>query len=216
MTGPAPNHSGPGTRPEILVADLSHNNSLASLRLLVELGLAGVIHKATQGLTFADDRYASRRAEASDLGLPFGSYHFGTDTDGKTQADHFLAVSGGDGLKVLDVEANGPHTMSLRQAEDFVARVAGLTGDSPGIYSGQSFLSDLSRGISKESPLLKCWLWIARYSMKAPLVPPIFGKSWTLWQFTDRGLPPIGLDLSRFQGDARAFRAFWKLPDPAE
>ena len=40
-------------------------------------GIVGVIHKATQGTTYVDETYASRRVEALACGLLWGAYHFG-------------------------------------------------------------------------------------------------------------------------------------------
>lgn len=49
-----------------LIADMSHHNSMSLLALLNgHPKVKGVIHKATQGMRFADERFAGRATEAA-------------------------------------------------------------------------------------------------------------------------------------------------------
>ena len=50
--------------PVNVVVDLSHHNERVDFGKLKAAGIVGVIHKATQGLTFVDRGYALRRAQA--------------------------------------------------------------------------------------------------------------------------------------------------------
>jgi lysozyme len=103
-------------------------------------GIVGVIHKATQGLTYVDSTYTTRIRAASEAGLLWGAYHFGVGGDGSDQAIFLNAVRpDGQVLLVLDYEANltGP-TMSLDQAREFVEHVAEVTGRWPGCIQATS------------------------------------------------------------------------------
>src|SRR4051812_46399833 len=118
------------------VVDLSHHNSGLDFVKAKAAGLAGIIHKATQGTTGADAHYAERRTSAEKAGLLWGAYHFATGSDGVKQAQHFLATVGQTKgmLLVLDLEPNptGP-SMSLEEARAFVTHVKDETGRWPGL-----------------------------------------------------------------------------------
>lgn len=192
------------------VVDLSHHNIITSFNDAASSGIIGVIHKATEGTSFVDPKYKARRALATTAGLLFGAYHFGVKGSPRDQADHFLATAESADLMVLDFEPS-PHrgTMSVKEAEEFMARVVDRTGRRPWLYSGQSFLTDQLR----KRPLSNLFLsplWIARYSRKLPVVPPGF-QDFALWQYTDVGqVPGIGkCDRNKFRGTEAELRALW-------
>lgn len=199
------------------VIDISHHNGAGlDFAKAKADGIVGVIHKASQGLTVGDARYASNRAKATAAGLLWGAYHFATGADPVKQAKNFLAKLGDpkDVLMVLDYEPNpkGP-TMSLAQARDFVTHVQGVTGRWPGFYSGHLIKSDL--GSKKDPVLANCWFWLAQYGPKA--VVPANWSTWTMWQYTDGtvGPPPhtvdgIGkCDRDKFNGSEAQLRKLW-------
>jgi lysozyme len=206
-----------------VVVDLYHDNEVSSFRSLRTSGIYGVIHKATQGTKFVDDRYWQRRKQALDVGLMWGAYHFGVARNGKQQADHFLDVVSPDltDLIVLDFEPNpsGP-TMTRREAEDFVMRVLERTNRFPALYGSQDFLKRTLAG-NQATILTKCSLWIARYSSQLPDPPPPF-STYALWQYTNgvEGPEPhhvngvVGpCDRNKFNGDLAALRKFWGISD---
>ncbi len=203
--------------PELnVVVDLSHHNSEVSFAKAKKAGILGVIHKATQGTLYVDPVYQTNRAKAKKLGLLWGAYHFGTGSDGISQAQHFLdSVRPMDkDLLVLDFEANaqGP-SMSLEEARAFVTHVNEQTGRWPGLYSGH-YVKELL-GTSKDEVLSQCWFWLSQYGSTA-VVPPNW-NSWTLWQYTDGGIGPpphdvpgIGrCDRDKYNGDAVTLASFW-------
>jgi lysozyme len=173
------------------VIDLSHHNTVTSFQKIKDAGILGIIHKATQGTGFIDNKYAGRRSGARDAGLMFGSYHFGIRGDPKGQADHYLekADPGEKDLIVLDFEPNSNGgTMTLREAEAFVERVQDQTGRFPGLYSGESFINE-KLGDNTDTVLKECFLWIAKFSAQKPKVPPAF-PFFTLHQYTDGNVGP--------------------------
>jgi len=198
------------------VVDLSHHNSNVDFTALRNAGILGVIHKATQGIGYADPTYADHRAAALRAGLLWGAYHFGTDGDGVQQAVDFLNTVGDvqGTLMALDFEPNpnGP-SMTLEEARAFVTHVQAATGRYPVFYSGFSIKQALGTGT--DPVLANCALWLAQYGPTA-VVPQNWSK-WTLWQYTDgaigpdpKSIPGVGpLDRDLFNGTADELRAFW-------
>jgi lysozyme len=199
------------------VMDLSHHNSTVDLQAAKGDGILGVIQKATQDLTFRDPTYAQHHQQANDAGLLWGAYHFGTGSDGVSQAEYFLNFvqpAPGD-LLVLDFENNlqGP-TMTLEEARAFVTHINQVTGRWPGLYGG-SLLKQLL-GTSSDPVLANCWFWLAQYG-PTPVVP-VNWATWTMWQYTDGAQGPdphqvagIGrCDRDKFSGDAAGLAAFWQ------
>ena len=76
--------------PANIVIDISHHNGNPDFGQAAAAGIVGVIHKATQGLTYKDPMYLTNRQKATDAGLLWGAYHFGTGGDGSDQATSFL------------------------------------------------------------------------------------------------------------------------------
>jgi lysozyme len=206
-----------------VVIDLSHHQETVDFDKLQDEGIVGVIHKATEGLSFADKTYAERRDEARQRGLMWGAYHFGVGADGSDQSDFFIRTAKLDEqtLMVLDYEPNvtGP-TMTLNQAREFVEHVEEITGRYPGLYSGHLIKEQLA-GVTLPDPVLSnCFLWIAQYNGPKPLnIPPTF-KTWTLWQYTDgvHGPEPhrvegVGqCDRNRFNGSLAQLKKLWGVP----
>lgn len=198
------------------VVDLSHHNTITSFGDARSAGVIGVIHKATEGTQFVDANFNERQVLAQAAGLLWGAYHFGAGGDVGEQVDHFLDVAGTTDLLVLDFEPNPREgTMSLGEAEDFVAEVQKRTGRFPGLYSGQAFLKE-QLGDRTDTILSNCFLWIARYSVRRPELPPAF-SDFAIWQYTDGSagpqphqVPGIGrCDRDKFNGDESELRTLW-------
>lgn len=201
-----------------VVIDLSHYNEVTSFAQVKSGGIIGVVHKATQGTTSTDATYASRRPQALAAGLWWGAYHFGTNTDGAAQAQHFLSVvnPGPTDLLALDFEENGSDTMTVAQAEQFVTAIYNQTGRYPGFYSDSLIGSLLGSGVN--TTLRQCWFWRAEYGA-SPIVPPTW-PTWTMWQYTDgqhgngpHAVPGIGgpgtCDRDMFNGSLQGLTRLW-------
>src|SRR4051812_31477381 len=118
-----------------VVIDLSHFNRVTSFDEVKSAGIAGIIHKATEGLGEIDQTYVSQKSAAQAAGLWWGAYHFATGDDPIAQAQHFLSFvnPGQQDLLVLDFEQNpAGSSMTLPQAEQFVTHVQQATGRWPG------------------------------------------------------------------------------------
>lgn len=202
-----------------VIVDLSHHNGIVDLAKAKAAGIVGVIHKATQGTSYADPMYQSNRTKAQAAGLFWGAYHFGVGADGVEQADHFLQVvqPGPQDLLVLDFESNGQGpSMNLEEARAFVTHINETLGRFPGFYSGHDIKQAL--GTSTDPILTNCWFWLAQYG-PTPVVP-VNWATWTMWQYTDGGLGPhphdvpgIGrCDRDQFNGDMDALNRLWGVP----
>lgn len=193
------------------IIDINHNNDI-DLSAARNAGILAVIHKATEGATFQDPLYATRRAEAKQLSLLWGAYHFGTAADVSQQFQNFTAAAqleAGD-LAALDYEDNAGNQMTLQQAEEFVTMFEQQFGYLPLLYG-----SSLLKSVPATSPLAGCGLWIAAYEdVTQPSLPLAF-SSYKLWQFTD-GTAPTPLqtagstvDRDRYNGTQAQLMASW-------
>ena len=209
-----------------VVVDVSHWQDNINFTTVAAQGIVGLIHKATQDTQSVDSRYSSRKPLAQSVGLLWGAYHFGTDADGTAQAKHFLAVVAptATDLPVLDFEDNSGGSggsMTVQQAEDFVRYVHQQTGRYPGLYSTDSYLTQM--GADKSAILTQCWLWVARYADLPYPTHPAAWPTWTLWQYTDgvNGPAPHAVDgigpcdRDQFNGSLDGLHRLWSSPLPA-
>ena len=194
-----------------VVIDLSHFNTVTSFTDIKSAGIAGIIHKATQGTNWSDPTYAGRKPQALAAGLLWGAYHFGTNADGAEQAQYFLKIvnPGPNDLLALDFEENPSSQMTIAQAEQFVTEVFTQTGRYPGFYSDA--LAGKLLGNNKSAILANCWFWRAQYGSSAPIVPPTW-STWTMWQYTESG-PVSGIsapcDRDTFNGTMDQLSQLW-------
>jgi GH25 family lysozyme M1 (1,4-beta-N-acetylmuramidase) len=171
--------------------------------------------KATEGLDFRDERFTAGRWKAmADARLVRGAYHFARPQPGRSgrdEARHFCRVvqsvggwRNGDLPPCLDVEwAKGLTPQQVvRWCSDFCNEVKRLTGRGCIVYTG-GFWKNLGRVPAPEQGAL---LWIAHYGVDKPVLPAGW-KTWTFWQFSDKGrVPgiPGPVDVNHFNGDLAA------------
>lgn len=127
------------------VIDISHHNANPDFQQAAASGIVGVIHKATQGLTYKDPMYTTNRQKALDAGLLWRAYHFGAGGNGAGQVDFFLGTvnPGPDTLLVLDHEPNTQGaTLSLDDASAFVDGVNTKAGRFPAVFGESDQLSN--------------------------------------------------------------------------
>lgn len=155
------------------------------------------IAKATESSTFVDSEYATNRARADSLGLPFTGYHFAqpdtTPGDAVREADHYLdnaMLKGRHLLPVLDLEEdNGLSPKKLRTwVKAWLARVHVRLGVKATIYTSPNFWVS-HMGNSRWFADNGHRLWIAHYGVDQPAVPAENwgGRGWTIWQYSKTG-----------------------------
>lgn len=199
------------------VIDISHFQGTPDFAKVKSSGIAGVIHKATQGLTGSDSTFASAKISIPNAGLLFGAYHFGTgDGTGADQANWFLDTVQPDAktLCVIDFEPNPSGTsMTLTQLLDWITTVEKHRGRMPVVYGGKSLLFS-SVGASTNATLAQCPLWVAQYtSASSPSgIPTQVWPQWTMWQYTENGSVAgitTAVDRDRFNGTLDELITFW-------
>lgn len=165
------------------MVDLSHwNGGAIDFHAAQGDGVQGFYHKATEGGSYVDPKFAERERQALLTKARFGGYHFARRGFAKSQAKHFLSVAQpkpGDLRPMLDLEDAKMGGWSIakrtRWVGKWVAVVQEATGVEPVIYTRFPLADNFN-----------CPLWVARYSdaMAAPSVPSPW-KAWSIWQFTN-------------------------------
>jgi lysozyme len=204
-----------------LVVDLSHHNDVADFAAVKAAGMAGIIHKATEGVGFIDKLYADRRGRALGVGLLWGAYHFLRPGSIATQVDFFLKVAAPDETTLLALD-HEDERVALIDAKEFLLRVEDAVGRRPVLYSGSVIKEQLGSRI--DGYLAAHRLWLAQYSPR-PVTPRNWPSAW-LWQFTGDGLGPkphsvpgivdSGIDINSYEGDAMKLAAEWSGPTTVE
>jgi lysozyme len=186
-------------------------NTLMSAGSLKQAGISGIIHKATEGVTFKDKQYHARRELAKEAGLLWGAYHFGRSGQPYAQAALFLswADADKDTLIALDLEQD----MLLEEAEIFVQTIHDILGRWPVVYTSAGYMNRIGR---ESAVLARCPLWIASYRGGDPTMPSGTWLAWDMWQYTDGidGPMPHTVagatgDLNRFNGTLEELRVWW-------
>jgi lysozyme len=197
--------------------DVSHHNGTPDWSAVVGDGVRFAIAKATEGQTFVDGEYATNRAQAAAVSLPFAAYHFAqpdtTANDAVLEADHFVntaQLGRNHLLPVLDLEVNnGLGPKKLRAwTKTWLARVQQRLGVKAIIYTSPSFWND-KMGNSRWFADNGYRLWIAHWGATQPTVPASNwgGRGWTLWQYTNQGAVDGidgNVDLDRYAGTSFA------------
>jgi lysozyme len=184
------------------VLDLSHHNCGPSgdpddtidFNAIASFGIEGIIHKASQGISVVDRKYAERRSAAVEAGLMWGAYHFATGDDADAQVKHFLDCAQPDGgtLTALDHEPNGGNELDLAGARAFMESLRDQNGGRrPVIYSGNLIKEQMAKNGEQNSFFADYRLWLCEYGPNAVL-PPAWNKYW-LWQFAGDGTNSHGI-----------------------
>lgn len=198
-----------------LAVDLYQGDTVTDFRAVYASGIRLVIHKASEGHSLRDPKYAERRNAAKAAGLMWGAYHFGHGGDVNSQVAIFLSAANPDAdtRLVLDWETVD---MDVATAREFLATVDRETGRSTILYSYSSFLREQLAG-KRDTFFGLHPLWLAQYSN----VPPIPQVSWDkvfLWQYTDgvsgpepKAVPGISgaVDCNHYAGTEADLRAMW-------
>lgn len=192
------------------VLDISHHNTISSFDRIRAAGIAGVIHKATQGTGYVDPMYGRRRQAAIDAGLLWGAYHFATGDDVIAQIGHFLdnAKPENNTLIALDHEPNNGDELDLDGCKSFLEKIEEQLGRKAVLYSGNLIKEQL--GSDQDEFLGSHRLWIAQYGPVAK-IPPAWG-AWWLWQFSESGsVDGAGgkLDLNAYNGSDEDLATEW-------
>lgn len=148
-------------------------------------GVKFVVHKATEGTSYVDPAYASRREEAHANRVLFGAYHFARPELGtaRAEAKHFLEHATprkGELVPMLDLEVND-HGMTKAQLTRWVHNwfqyVFNHSDAKRGFLYTHFDLDSKPKGVA---------LWVPRYSNAnlAPRIPAPYRFA-RIWQFSN-------------------------------
>lgn len=162
------------------------------LARLKEDGIIAIIHKATEGVSWNDDKYKDRRDEAKELGFLWGAFHFATNDPWEAQVDHFLDRVQPQASDLIAWDWENPPAprpprrrqppMSYEDVRNSVELIHDRLNRYPVLYGGSLIREYVG---NSEDPILKnCPLWYARYA-RAPIeIPTHTWPTYTLWQYT--------------------------------
>ncbi|MGW8178043.1 MAG: glycoside hydrolase family 25 protein [bacterium] len=193
------------------IVDASHWRWPTPLQKLVDNGEQAFITKCTEGTTWVDDYYDDWQIEASNLNLPFGSFHYvRLAYDAQKQAKHYydIATAWRRPLfpPMLDMEKaynSGVLTPAAASAhfQVIALETEQLWGEKPWIYTSYYVVKDL---LGNPSWLKNYPLFVASYREDAPLIPvpwqEIPEPQYHLWQHTTRW-PIPGTSFGGYDGD---------------
>lgn len=163
-----------------LVLDLSHHNTVTDFAAIKAAGIVGVIHKATEGQTYVDETFRDRRADAREVGLLWGAYHFLRPGNMQAQAEHFVETANDTSGVLLAADHEDPG-VSADDLLEFLSAIEILTGQAAVIYSGHLLKEQIGNGPADD--LARHRLWLAQYG-SSPSWPAAWSAPW-LWQYTD-------------------------------
>ena len=198
--------------------DVSAYQGSIDWELLAGQGIRFAFIKATEGSSFADERFAENYPAARAAGLAVGGYHFFSyDSPAETQASHFIAAvpRDEDALPpVIDIEFYGGYYQAPADPEQ-VREELGLLidwlteqyGRPPILYATRRAYSLYLAGQFEGCPV-----WIREVYL-TPHLPD--GRAPTFWQYSDRYRLPgyegeeTRIDMNVFCGSEEEFLAFW-------
>jgi lysozyme len=192
--------------------DIFHGDTITSFADVYGAGIRGVIHKATEGATFTDNAYASRRPEALAAGLRWGAYHFMRPGDMAGQAHFFLATARPTAATRVCADYEDGR-LGLADLMAFCTEIEAHFKQLTTIYS---YLDMLLEQIADATPeqlafLAARPLWLADFNATPPTCPAPW-KSWSLLQYTQSGSlagTRGAVDLNSFDGTDADLAAQW-------
>lgn len=200
------------------IIDIYHGNDV-NWDELVSGGCVAVIHKCTEGASYHDPLYWSRRTEALNRGLLWGAYHFSSAEDVETQVNNFLVFCNPSPKELIALDwepsSNGGKDMNLNQVHTFCSLVRAKLGRWPLLYGGHLIREGI--GTNPDPILSQCPLWYARYATTPKGIPHQVWPTYTLWQYTDgdSGIEPHdtpgcdGADRNIFDGSIDDLKIKW-------
>lgn len=210
--------------------DISHWNAPSDLiqRIRTE-GLRFIMIKASEGVNSRDPKtdYFNKICELNDLAVGF--YHYARPENGNSpfeEAYNFVssveAVTGkiselNDGiLLALDWEGEALKC-NVEWAIEWCSAVEQLTGITPGIYTGYSYVHD-SRAFERVTDRIvqhDFWLWIARWN-NTPMKDVKYVEPWPFAAMHQYSNGQGKFDYDMFNGDMETLRKYGRSKKSGE
>lgn len=184
--------------------DVSHHQGAIDWDAVAGAGVVAMIHKATEGSSFVDDKCARNFEAATEAGIACCTYHWlSPGSNVAAQINHYLAtIDPVQGERVvIDYEEDGCTLDMLHQA------VEQLLDDDRDlqvtVYSGHLLKGQLN-GDCDQLLAERTDLWLAQYTEGDPSWPEGTYAQWTLWQYSESGsidgINDALVDLNVFNG----------------
>lgn len=190
---------------DVKCIDISHWQGFPDFNKVKAAGVIAMIHKATEGTSYADPNRAKNCSNAIKAGIKCCCYHWiKPGNNARQQMEYFISVvdpTPGERM-VIDYEENGCMLDQLKVA------VQTLLDDPRGlqvtIYSGHLLKEQLANGEHDAFLHDNTDLWLAQYTSGQPSWPMGTYPEWTLWQYSESGhidgIEGSAVDLNRFNG----------------
>lgn len=176
--------------------DLSHLNPITNLAAVKASGIAGVILKGEEGVTYQDPLYAQRVQEMKASGITilseYAFYH--PEDDPTAQAANDIANCQNVKTIAVDLEwltntnawAGQDQATNDENLRTYIATlVAG--GFEVKVYTSKAFIEQM---LPNSDWLSTYDLWVAWYNPAPPAIPAIWNNTWWGWQYTGTGSIP--------------------------
>lgn len=185
-----------------VAVDISHYDQVESFHDVKESGIQICVAKCTQGDFSIDPTYKENTRRAKMVNLLAGSYHFGTNSNGITQAQYFLKNCVGKTIMVLDYERYPKSQMPISECESFIKYISKTTGKYPVLYYGELLIEQERKGlIAPDSVIRKCSGWVANYTL-SPIENKIKNMDLVLQQYTGDGVGNLPHSIKGIVGNA--------------
>lgn len=191
--------------------DVSTDQGAIDWAQVHDAGYSWAVAKATEGVTYTDDSFATYYDGIKAAGMLRGAYHFlRLNDDPLEQANHFLSVykpTSGDLPPMLDCEELPtplPPAQAISAISKWLGVVEAATKRHCLLYMPYSYWED---GLDGTDGFAGHPLWIA-HPGGAAIEPPVW--PWTFWQRSWTGTVPgiIGdVDLDYYRNDLDALKA---------
>ena len=209
-----------GKRYPVVGIDVSHYQGDIDWQVISSYDINTFAYiKATEGSSYADEKFDYNFTEAQKTELRVGAYHFFSfESSGKSQAENFIrTVTAFDGMlpPAIDLEYYGDFRFSHPSPEEVKpeldAMISALTehyGMPPIIYCT---MSTYKKYIMGDYP--DCDIWIRSICFE-PKLPD--GREWTFWQDSDKTVmqgysgEEKYIDTNRFNGTPEDFQKYAK------
>lgn len=176
---------------EVCGVDVSSYQGDINWELLAEQNVSFAFIKATEGSSFVDKYFEANYENAQKTDIAVGAYHFFSyDSSGKTQAENFInTVPPHSGMlpPVIDLEFYGdkasnppPREQVDTELKAMISALEDYYGLKPIIYA-----TELSYELYLDGGYEDYDIWIRNVLSRPKLSD---GRSWTFWQYTNRGL----------------------------
>lgn len=188
--------------------DLSRHNGTVDFSALAKSDCKFAWVKVTEGTTHVNPGFEDKFKGCRDNGIVVGAYHFSRpDTysndpsDARDEAEHFLdklysvGLNVGDLLPVLDLEAGlkTDDQYNIDWALEWLSVIESAESVRPIVYTAKWYYNSYMKRANKNSlnDLSAYPLWLASYNEgTSPNRPVPAWDSWSVWQWTSRGVMP--------------------------